>query len=245
MLQKNEELTLSDPIDSESTRTDTESSTDLDSSVSLTDIVLAPQRGAIRSECVQDDDKQQDEPKQLRRASLTEMFSRSFRRKKEKSKRKERRVSFGAVQRSPKTYELSSRDKEKMWYNKDELGKMRDRLIQMVQEDESIDCLRGLEAYFEDDQQVKTEETNFIMLEHLHSMSYSEVDDSFDINSIAASLTKETVKAGEMKAAEDSAEAYMVYLETFEPAAVNRFFQQRITASHNAKRQSRIPFLTN
>lgn len=122
---------------------------------------------------------------------------------------------------------------------------MRDRLIQMVREEASIDCLRGLEAYFENDILVKTEETNFIILEHLHSMSYSEVQESFDINSLAATLTEENVKAGEMKAAEDTAEAYMVYLETFEPAAVNRFFQQRITVSYNSKRQSMRPFLSN
>ena len=76
-------------------------------------------------------------------------------------------------------------------------------------------------------------------------MSYSEVQESFDINSLAATLTEENVKAGEMKAAEDTAEAYMVYLETFEPAAVNRFFQQRITVSYNSKRQSMRPFLSN
>ena len=78
MLQQNEDFSLPDIFDSESTRTNTESSTEQDSSVSLTDTV-APQ-GAIRTDCVQNDGEQREGPKQSRRASLTEMFSRSFRR---------------------------------------------------------------------------------------------------------------------------------------------------------------------
>ena len=170
------------------------------------------------------------ETKRSRRASLTQMLSLSFRRNQGGKEKKQRRVSFGHVEESPKTYTLSSRIKKKMWYNEDELDLIRDRLRQALDGkslEEPIDCLRGLELYINRERLVKTDESNFILLEHLHSMSFSEVeDDAFDINSLAASLSGESVQVGKMQAAEDSAEAYKIYLENFKPEAVNRFFRR-------------------
>ena len=117
-----------------------------------------------------------------------------------------------------------------MWYNEDELDLIRDRLRQALDGkslEEPIDCLRGLELYINRERSVKTDESNYILLEHLHSMSFSEVeDDAFNINSLAVSLSEESVRMGEMQAAEDSAEAYKIYLENFKPEAVNRFFRR-------------------
>ena len=213
MMQMNDELCLVDLFDEEPSCH--ESYTELNSSISLAD-VDRPHRIGYNGTPAR------------RKFSLTEMFSQSFRFAKEPEEKTQRRVSFGDVQKSPKTYTLSSRAKRSMWYNEDELDDMRDHAARVVDKeipmDESTDCWRGLERYLEADRSIKNEETNFILLEHIHSMRYSGMNDSFDIESLANSLNENSVRAGEMQAAQDSAEAYMIYLETMEPEQVNQFF---------------------
>jgi len=147
-------------------------------------------------------------------------------------KKVRRNVSFAVdvSQTSESTYTLTNGRKRDMWYSEDELGDMQDRLMRVIDGERGVDegeDMRGLEMYFDQDRTVMSEECNIIMLEHYGSVRKAGMEDSFDFESLGSSLSEDAIRWGDMQAAQDSAEAYMIYLETMEPETVNPCFQSQ------------------
>jgi hypothetical protein len=116
-----------------------------------------------------------------------------------------------------------------MWYNAEELAELQvglwdliDNTFEVEDEEESI---RGLELYIDSHRSANLEECNQIMLQHLHSIRKAGMDDSFDIESLASSLNEESIRISDIQAAQDCAEAYMIYLETIDVHTVNHCFR--------------------
>ena len=128
---------------------------------------------------------------------------------------------------SGSSYTLTDGRKEALWYSDSELEDMEENALRMVREKcQEGDDLRGLEFYTDEERCATTEERNCIMLEHLHSIRASGMDSSFDFETLGSCLNRDSIKLGEMQAAQDLAEAYMIYLETMDPEMVNPCFCQ-------------------
>jgi hypothetical protein len=143
-----------------------------------------------------------------------------------------RRVSFAGelVESMNSSYTLTPSRKQDMWYNKRELSELHEDLWCLIGNahgvNEEEESMRGLELYMDSDRSSNSEDCNHILLEHLHSIRRAGIhDDAFDIESLASSLNETSIKIGDMQAAQDSAEAYMIYLETMDPDTVNSSFR--------------------
>ncbi|CAB9514560.1 expressed unknown protein [Seminavis robusta] len=150
--------------------------------------------------------------------------------RKARKKNLHRRVSFSddISEPSESSYQLSKSRKRAMWYDKWEMAEIQDNLwylieneVDLEKEDESM---RGLELYMDNERSTQSEESNQFMLQILRRVRKAGLDESFDIESLATSVNEEAIKTGDMQAAQDSAEAYMIYLETMSPETVNSFF---------------------
>lgn len=143
-----------------------------------------------------------------------------------------RSVSFSQeVSEGPdSSYELTTDTEEAMWYTPEELEDMEDRAVRVIDGEEKFEDgedLRGLEFYADSERTFTTEERNLVMLEHLQSISSAGMNDSFNFETLGSCLNRDSIKMGDMQAAQDSAEAYVIYLETMEPEAVNPCFSQQ------------------
>jgi hypothetical protein len=142
-----------------------------------------------------------------------------------------RRVSFSEDMSESlnSSYTLTTSRKLRMWYNSRELAELREGLWHLIdnglEQEEEEESLRGLELYMDSDRFANSEERNQIMLEHVHSIRKAGMDDSFDIESLASSLNEASIRMSDIQAAQDSTEAYLIYLETMDPSMVNSCFR--------------------
>ena len=111
------------------------------------------------------------------------------------------RVSFGedTEHTIPRRKALSKEERKMVWYTDKELRKISKQVRRIVKKkielDEQEDCWRGLEYFME------TNRTNY-----------------------RAPSKEEAVLFSDMRAAQDSAEAYTIYLETMDADLVNACF---------------------
>ena len=150
-----------------------------------------------------------------------------------------RRVSFGGVSSTaiPRRDSFSTKQKKSMWYNEEELDRLRTKVKMVICEevdlDESEDCWRGLECYIH--QQIQrasgelTEQQlcNQIML-HLWQMEHKMMgpdERSRNLEALAHTMKQEATESGEWLAAEDELEAYKIYMEDMDASLVMACFQ--------------------
>ena len=125
-----------------------------------------------------------------------------------------------------------------MWYNEEELDKLRTKITMVICEeddlDESKDCWRGLEYFIHQQvQRAESESTeqeicNQIMV-HLWRMENHLIDHdeekSRDLEALANSMKQEATESGEWLAAEDELEAFNIYMEDMDASLVRSCFQ--------------------
>ena len=156
-----------------------------------------------------------------------------------------RKVSFGdsSSRTIPSGDSFSTWDKKSLWYNKQELEKLRTKSMMLIfdegsqlddDDDEDKDCWRGLEYFVRQEmQRAESESTeqevcNQIMV-YLWRMENHLIEHDEekwrDLDGMARSMKQEAAEFSAYLAAEDELEAFKIYMEDMDASLVRSCFR--------------------
>lgn len=151
-----------------------------------------------------------------------------------------RKVSFGSnsSRTIPRSDSFSTMEKKSLWYNAEELEKLRTKIMMLIcydgYLDESQDCWRGLEKFIcqqiqrTENEATEQEVCNQIMVYlwrmENHLIEHDE-EKLRDLEAMAQLMKEEAAESGESLAAEDELEAFKIYMEDMDASLVRSCFQ--------------------